>query len=322
MKKMLKIIGVVLVSIVVLIAAAVVFLIVKNKIDSGKAWLADDYYMAFQSDSALEKKYAGIGTYDVSNTVIKSGDNVIKNIRIWYPAELENKTGQYPMIIVVNGSNTAALNYEAFFKRLASWGFIVVGNDDRQTGTGLSASATLEYMLSLGNDKSSIFYEKISQENIGIVGYSQGGAGAVRAVTEYENSSQFKTIFTGSAAYPLLAKNMGWEYDVSKITIPYFMTAGTASSDDTGKYSENDFAGVAPLFSLIDNYNEIGGSVFKLRARASGAEHGEMQMRTDGYMTAWMLYHLQKDEEAGKAFIGENAEILSNVNWQDIEKND
>lgn len=160
MKKMLKIIGVVLVSIVDLIAAAVVFLIVKNKIDSGKAWLADDYYMAFQSDSALEKKYAGIGTYDVSNTVIKSGDNVIKNIRIWYPAELENKTGQYPMIIVVNGSNTAALNYEAFFKRLASWGFIVVGNDDRQTGTGLSASATLEYMLSLGNDKSSIFYEK------------------------------------------------------------------------------------------------------------------------------------------------------------------
>lgn len=100
------------------------------------------------------------------------------------------------------------------------------------------------------------------------------------------------------------------------------MTAGTASSDDTGKYSENDFAGVAPLFSLIDNYNEIGGSVFKLRARVSGAEHGEMQMRTDGYMTAWMLYHLQKDEEAGKAFIGENAEILSNVNWQDIEKND
>lgn len=46
-----------------------------------------------------------------------------------------------------------------------------------------------------------------------------------------------------------------------------------------------------------------------------------MLERADGYMTAWMLYHLQNDEEAGKVFIGDNAEILSNTNWQDIEKN-
>lgn len=36
---------------------------------------------------------------------------------------------------------------------------------------------------------------------------------------------------------------------------------------------------------------------------------------------AWMLYQLQGDEEAGKALIGENAEILNNASWQDIEKN-
>ena len=62
-------------------------------------------------------------------------------------------------------------------------------------------------------------------------------------------------------------------------------------------------------------------NVFKLRARVEGAEHEEMQMKTDGYMTAWMLYQLQGDEKAGKALIGEDAEILSNSNWQDIEKN-
>ncbi len=46
-----------------------------------------------------------------------------------------------------------------------------------------------------------------------------------------------------------------------------------------------------------------------------------MLTRTDGYMTAWMLYQLQNDEESEKSFIGDNAEILSNANWQDIEKN-
>lgn len=46
-----------------------------------------------------------------------------------------------------------------------------------------------------------------------------------------------------------------------------------------------------------------------------------MLERSDGYMTAWMLYQLYGDEEAKKAFVGEQAEILTNTNWQDIEKN-
>lgn len=46
-----------------------------------------------------------------------------------------------------------------------------------------------------------------------------------------------------------------------------------------------------------------------------------MLEKTDSYMTAWMLYQLKDDEEAGKVFIGEDAELLNNKNWQDVEKN-
>ena len=46
-----------------------------------------------------------------------------------------------------------------------------------------------------------------------------------------------------------------------------------------------------------------------------------MLMRSDGYMTAWMLYQLKDDAEAASVFIGEEAEILHNNNWQDVEKN-
>jgi hypothetical protein len=46
-----------------------------------------------------------------------------------------------------------------------------------------------------------------------------------------------------------------------------------------------------------------------------------MQLRTDGYMTAWMLWQLQGDEAAAKIIVGDDAEILHNKNWQDIEKN-
>lgn len=203
MKKVLKIVGIVILGMIILIVLVVGFLLMKNYIDSQKPWLAKDYYTQFQSDSELEKKYAGLGGYEVSSEAVKSEDKTIGNIRIWYPSEMKNSQDDYPMVVVVNGSNTAALNYEAYFERLASWGFIVVGNDDRQSGIGISTSQTLDYMLEQNQNPDSLFYEKVDTTNIGIAGYSQGGAGAVRAVTEYENSGLYKTIFTGSAAHSL-----------------------------------------------------------------------------------------------------------------------
>lgn len=113
MRKVLKIVGIVILGMIILIVLVVSFLLMKNYIDSQKPWLAKDYYTQFQSDSELEKKYAGLGDYEVSVMAVKSEDKSIGNIRIWYPSEMENR---YPLIVVVNGSNTAALNYEPYFE--------------------------------------------------------------------------------------------------------------------------------------------------------------------------------------------------------------
>ena len=315
MKKVLKIIGIIFLVLIIILG----ILAIKGYIESQQPVYEDDYYKDFKSDSELEMRYSQLGDYDVSYEEHKSDNKSIKKVRIWYPKDLENSSEKYPMIVVVNASGVPAFRYEPFFKRLASWGFIVVGNEDGQTGTGETTSITLDYMLNIPKD--SILYNKIDLENIGIIGYSQGGAGALRAATEFENSKNYKAIFTGSAAYPFLAKNMGWSYDTSKITIPYFMTAGTGNSDDAGKDSNKEYGGVAPLSSLIDNYDKISDDVFKIRARSVGTEHEDMLVKTDSYMTAWMLYQLKNDEEASKVFIGEDAELLNNKNWQDVEKN-
>lgn len=130
-------------------------------------------------------KYSKLGDYEVSYEEHKSDNKSIKKVRVWYPKTLENNSEKYPMIVVVNASGVPAFRYEPFFKRLASWGFIVVGNEDGQTGTGETTSITLDYMLNISSD--SKLYNKIDKENIGIIGYSQGGAGALRALTEFEN---------------------------------------------------------------------------------------------------------------------------------------
>lgn len=316
MKKVCTIIGVILFCLV----AVGVVLFIKNKIHESQPWVADDYYEDFKTDAPLEKKYSGRGSYKTAYTEFKSDNKKIETIRVFYPAELENSSKTYPTIISVNASGTRARNYTAVIDRLASWGFIVVGNDDPQAGTGETASITLDYMLNIGSGN--VLSGKIDKENIGIMGYSQGGAGTICAVTNFDNGKLYKTMFTGSAAYPFLAHNMGWDYDVSQVTIPYFMTSGTGETDDAGVEDiTKDYAGVCPLESVISSYNSISDSIEKVRARAVGAEHEDMLTRADSYLTAWMLYQLYSDEEAAKVFVGEDAELSHNANWQDIEKN-
>lgn len=316
MKKVMKIIGVIILVIAVVVAA----LVIKGLIEAKKTSVKEDYYTEFSSSAPLEQKYSQLGEYEVSSFDDPSDNETIKKVRYWYPSELASNDEKYPVIIVVNASGTPAFKYEPWFKRLASWGFIVVGNEDPQAGTGETTSIMLDYLLELPQDHK--LNGRLDTDNIGIVGFSQGGAGALAAVTMYDNGTAYKTIFTGSAAYPFLAGNMGWKYDVSKTKIPYFMAAGTGATDDKGVVDiTKEYAGVAPLASLVENYGKISDDVVKVRARATGAEHEDMLARSDGYMTAWMLWQLWGDEEAAEVFIGEAAEILHNNNWQDVEKN-
>ena len=96
-----------------------------------------------------------------------------------------------------------------------------------------------------------------------------------------------------------------------------FMVAGTKKADA----GDGKNPGICPLVGLQEKYNTISDSVSKIIARRVDTDHGDMLPYADGYMTAWFMYHLQGDEEAGKVFFRDNAEILNNANWQDVEKN-
>ena len=143
----------------------------------------------------------------------------------------------------------------------------------------VSASASLDYILTLNSDSNSKFYGKIDVDNIGIGGHSQGGLGTINAVTAQDNGNRYKVMYAASA--PTL-----------QISV-----------------------------ELQEKYNNISDGVPKIIARRKDTDHGDMLPYADGYMTAWFMYHLQGDEETGAAFLGDNAEILNNANWQDVQKN-
>ena len=103
-----------------------------------------------------------------------------------------------------------------------------------------------------------------------------------------------------------VAAAIGLNYDPGKMSVPTLILAAPENDVITPE-------GVKILSDAIPS-----GTVTALRP---GMDHGKMLYSADGYVTAWFLWQLQGDQEAAKAFIGENPEILSNALYQDVKIN-
>lgn len=300
--KVLKVVAIILLTIVILLVAW--FLWADNAPVIHKGYNAD-----IETGGDIEGKYLQNGTYETSKKTAKA-EKPINKYTVYYPSEMEIAEKEYPLILVVNGTGFKATKYEPMLEQLSSWGFIVVGTQDKETGTGKTTIDTLKYMLAENENEDSIFYHKIDVDNIGLAGFSQGGAGAISATTAFEESKYFKTVVPLSPACETTAAGIGYPYDISKLTIPVLMLAGTSGDFETGF--------VIPIVEMNAMYDKITSP--KIMARRTGMTHDDMMYKAGGYVTAWFRWQLQGDEEASKAFIGNNPEIMNNKLYQDQKK--
>lgn len=302
MKKVLKIIGLVFLAILV-----IGFVILK--ILGSRPAAPADYQQTVQTGGDIEKKYMENGSYKVS----KHADTVLQQFGkfiVYYPTELETSTEKYPVIVMCNGSGTPLSKYPAVSKHMASWGFIVIGTEENYSWNAFGAEMCLRYLERWNDnekieDKTSIFYQKVDFHNVGIVGHSQGGVGVINAITDTAHKNTYKAAVSLSPTNKELAYNLLWDYDASLIDTPIMLISGEGGGDDwvvTGK-------------QLQAIYDDIHSA--KLMARRLNTAHNEMLYTANGYVTAWFMWHLQGDEEAAGAFIGENAEIMNNSLYQD-----
>ena len=134
-----------------------------------------NYWKYAETGGGIEAKYTKLGAYEVSFAEFEANNDTYKKYEIWYPSEIKNTNKKYPLVIMANGTGVKASQYKEVFKHLSSWGFIVAGNEDDNSRTGASSSATLDFILSLNDDSNSEFYQKIDTANVGIGGHSQGG---------------------------------------------------------------------------------------------------------------------------------------------------
>ena len=320
MKRMMKVLFIMILAAAMIFAALVLFLLWAGKQPAVK----ETYYKTTETGGAIEAAYTARGSYEVSYYEQET-DAAYRKFRVWYPAELEEGGKTYPLVVMANGTGVPASKYVAIFTHLASWGFIVIGNEDENSRTGASSSDSLAFMLGQNENRQSIFYGKVDTENIGIAGHSQGGVGAINAVTRFENSGCYKAIWTASATSSFFSQDGGlgeeWRYDVARIKIPYFMVAGASGLDagSAASFEETENQGICPLWSMRENFDKLSDTADKGMARRKDTDHAPMLYSADGYMTAWFMYYLQGDENAGSAFYGDDAEIRTNQLWQDVQ---
>lgn len=254
-------------------------------------------YNRKQYPCPVEQKYHASGPYSVSCHTIEGTHVFIPNVA---QGEL------LPVVVMVNGTGLKAMDYSAVFEHLASWKFIVIGNDDVSSWSGRSTLATLEVALQHNDIKGSPLYHLIDLQRIGVAGHSQGAIGAINAASA---DDRFKVLYAASCPQESLAKKLRWRYSLSNIRVPAMLTAGTW-------WIERQISPLASLKSLAEG---IPASTPRLMGRLGGIEHRYVLHQGDAYMTAWLRYWLADDIEAGTAFFGDSPEILNNPRWQDVK---
>ncbi len=298
--KILIIAGIILLVLVGLVA----FVLVKAMLTP---FVPNDYTKTVETGGEIEAKYLAMGGCEVKNTQAEAPGEW-GEFRAYYPAALEQGEGKYPVVVFVNGTGVKASKYKALFRHLASWGFIVLGNEDPSTCTGASADATLTWLLEGNDNPDSVFYQKVDVGRIGISGHSQGGAGVFNAVTANEHSALYQAAAALSPTNEETAAALNMTYDLAKLDIPTLMLAGTEGEFETEL--------VIPPAQMEKMYGRM--DVPKAMARRRGSEHGGMLYQADGYVTAWFMWRLQGDGEAAKAFTGDSPELADNPLYQDV----
>lgn len=302
MKKVFKTIGLIVLIILVIGLLAIKFF-------ANRPAAPDNYQQTVSTEGRIEQKYMKNGPYEVAlreDPVLQS----FKKFIVYYPSNLEEENKKFPVIVLCNGSGTPLTKYPAVAKHLASWGFIVIGTEENYSWNGFGAEMSLRYLKRLNEnekieEKPSEFYQKVDFDHVGIVGHSQGGVGVINAITDTDHKNIYKAAVALSPTNKELAHNLLWDYDASLIDIPILLLSGAGGQDDW----------VVTKEQLQAIYNDIPSD--KFMARRVDTAHNEMLYSADGYVVAWFMWLLQDDEEAAKAFIGNDPELFVNKLYQD-----
>ena len=149
----------------------------------------DNFETSVKTQGAIERIYLARGKYAVGYFESATKEAKCGKFEVYYPTNAPGM--RFPVIVIANGTGVKASAYSVVLKHYASWGFIIIGNEQENSWSGDGAEASLCYILKSNNLRSSSLYNKVDTRHIGIVGHSQGGVAVFNAVTKQPHASRF-----------------------------------------------------------------------------------------------------------------------------------
>ncbi len=296
----------------------IAILVVAGAIGGFFAWSAlkpaapASYTTSTPTGGAIEARYLAEGTHSVAEkdyAVLES----YKRYEVWYPADLADGE-RCPIVVVSNGTGVPASKAKAVWEHYASWGMVVIATEEGYSWNGFSSemcvrfAEKLDAQETIGDEEGNALVGHLDLSHIAAIGHSQGGVGVANALSSWDHAGSYTCCVMLSPTNLDLAHSLEWDYDPTKISVPTLIMASTGQTDAGLVVSKDQLRAI---------YDEIA-SPQKFMAHRNDCDHGEMLYRADGYVTAFLLWQLEGDEEAAAAFTGTNPELAQNSLYEDV----
>jgi hypothetical protein len=283
----------------------------------------------------IELKYYANGPWAVTVALgSQCCDGLGDKFDLYYPTNLGAGGFQHPILTWANGSNALSTNVAYFLKHMASWGFVIIATQDKNTGPGQTVLDAANFLIAANSNPASIFFHKLNVTQVGAFGHSQGATGAINAMIK--SSGTIKTVLPIELPAQVFCSNPLNCADTSNITSgSIFLVDGSADIPISPPTQPPATPG---LQSIAAYYNAVPPGVAKVKGTLIGPTHNDIQGQPNctaatipcikgvygylGYPTAWMMFQLQADPLAHSAFVNTTGEIFTETkNWQLVASN-
>jgi Dipeptidyl aminopeptidases/acylaminoacyl-peptidases len=260
----------------------------------------------------------GTGTFKA----VMYTDSSLSTHTIFRPNNLSS-LGEKNKLPIIAWGNGACANSPAghinFLSEVASHGFLVIAlgpmpKDGEQVG-GKTTSAqmidAINWAIAQNNNKASIYYQKIDITKIAVSGMSYGGLQAIESASDPRvttavicNSGVLDNPVNGFPGMPQITKE-----NLTKIHSPALYLLG-GEKDIAYNNGMDDFNRINHVPVFVANMDVGHGGTY-------GQPHGGEFAKV---ATAWFMWQLKGDKEAGKQFMGNPCGLSQNPLWKTDKK--
>lgn len=285
----------------------------------------------YASSGPMDARYHAHGPWAVTHSRSPQACDSKGHIcDIWYPLNLGRNpmsgavTGyRHAIVVWANGTGQTGERYAYLLRHLASWGFVVVAPRDTGTGNGNTILDATAYIRKQNQTSGSLFADRLDPDHIGVAGHSQGGSSVISLFAR--GNTPFTAFVTYHASPSLFARfccdiRQGLLPDkLARGAILHFGGAGDPPAVQIGWYDATPAHTTKALGILAAaKHDDVMGTP-KCRPDSN------CQTGVDGYLgysTAWLMWQLRGDEQAGHAFGRQAGEFWNkSPHWQKRETN-